>query len=165
MKLNTLSPAPPSFVIILNVILISLIFLIILRSNLSLRSTIPALFSSFAPALEEAATPQPGAKGRVTPPSSLLTGSAQPPAPITVGKSQIQPLSPPPASCRELLVPLDYTSMVPVARGAPAAHRLLLLHVCTRAAGPNPRVKKEAVGRAQKTKLKVYTLCPGLRLI
>lgn len=43
-----LSPAPPSFVIILNVILISLIVLIILRSNLSLRSTIPA---SFFPAL------------------------------------------------------------------------------------------------------------------
>lgn len=60
MKLNMLSPTHPSFVIILNVILISLIFLIILRSNLSLHSTISAsFFSSFVPVLEETATPLP----------------------------------------------------------------------------------------------------------
>lgn len=41
-----LSPAPPSFVIILNVILISLIFLIILCSNLIFYSTISAFFSA-----------------------------------------------------------------------------------------------------------------------
>lgn len=64
-----LSPTHPSFVIILNVILISLIFLIILRSNLSLHSTISAsFFSSFVPVLEETATPLPKAKGHVTPP-------------------------------------------------------------------------------------------------
>lgn len=45
---HALPRPPPSFVIILNVILISLIVLIILCSNLSLRSTIPA---SFFPAL------------------------------------------------------------------------------------------------------------------
>lgn len=89
---------PPSTVIILHVILISLIFLIILCSNLLFIAPFQLYFSNFVPTPEEAATPLPKAQGHAMPRSFVLTRSVQLHPPGTAEKA-CPPATPPSLSC------------------------------------------------------------------